>query len=545
MTPEQFVDKWRGTKLTEKAASHEHFIDLCRVLGEPTPAEADPAGHDYCFEKSVYVVGAASKGSKGDSGFVDVWKRGCFAWEYKRQGHHKDLSDAYRQVYQYRDALDNPPLTIVSDIDTIEIRTHFSGYPTERKVIHLPEIPGQLDTLRRAFRHPETFRPFKSRATVTIDAANEFGKLADSLIDRFTTGRNDPAAHNVAHFLMKLMFCLFVEDIELLPGQTFTRLVNRSLTDPESFPKRAGELFQKMREGGDYGNEVIPWFNGGLFDDAPPMQLKHGDIMALQRIAQLDWGGVEPSIFGTLFERILDPAKRAQIGAHYTSKDDIMLVIEPVIMQPLRRQWATLQQDLKSDLDAYLARPLAKRRGHAEALEARLDTFRQSLGQLRVLDPACGSGNFLYVALQQLLDFDEEITRFATRHGIALAPLPLHQTPPNCTASRSTPTPPNWPRSSSGSATSNGCRNAPSISPTNPSSTNSNASKTATPSSTSPTPKTPPQPNGRKRISSSETRRSWDRSNSGSTAFLTITSKRCSPYIRCRIPLISAVTGSH
>src|SRR5215210_5126805 len=100
-----FVEKWSRAKLTERAASHEHFIDLCRLLDQPTPASADATGEDYCFEKHVKVVGAASKGSKGEHGFVDVWKRGSFAWEYKQKDKYKDLDEAYRQLYRYRDDL--------------------------------------------------------------------------------------------------------------------------------------------------------------------------------------------------------------------------------------------------------------------------------------------------------------------------------------------------------------------------------------------------------------------------------------------------------
>jgi hypothetical protein len=105
-----FVEKWSGVELSERAASHEHFIDLCRLLGHPTPAESDPTGSEFTFEKPVKVTAAASKGSKGDgTGFVDVWKRGFFAWEYKRKDKYKSLDDAYRQLYQYRDDLANPP----------------------------------------------------------------------------------------------------------------------------------------------------------------------------------------------------------------------------------------------------------------------------------------------------------------------------------------------------------------------------------------------------------------------------------------------------
>src|SRR5579864_3217767 len=129
---ERFVEKWQGVELSERAASHEHFIDLCRLVGQPTPAEADPMGQDYCFEKPVKVTLAASKGSKGEGGFVDVWKRGCFAWEYNRKDKYKSLEEACRQFYQYRNDLDNPSLSVVCDINTIEIRCHFAGYTTDK-----------------------------------------------------------------------------------------------------------------------------------------------------------------------------------------------------------------------------------------------------------------------------------------------------------------------------------------------------------------------------------------------------------------------------
>jgi len=147
LTPDEFVEKWSRAQLSERAASHEHFFNLCQILDQPTPAAADATGEDYCFEKHVKVVGSASKGSKGDYGFVDVWKRGYFAWEYKGKDKHKTLDEAYRQVYQYRDALDNPPLTVVCDTRTIEIRPHFNNYPTEKTVIKLEEIPGPVPFL--------------------------------------------------------------------------------------------------------------------------------------------------------------------------------------------------------------------------------------------------------------------------------------------------------------------------------------------------------------------------------------------------------------
>jgi len=427
MTPDQFVAKWQNTTLSEKAAAHEHFIDLCNLIGHPTPA-SDPTGQDYTFEKPVHPIAAASKGSKGDLGFVDVWKRGHFAWEYKRKDKYKNLTEAYRQLYQYLDDLDNPPLSIVCDINTTLIHTHFTGFPRREITIRLEEIPSRLHEIRRAFIDPHSFRPQKNTAKVTEDLAQVFGDLANRLIDRYPVDDLhlwETDGSPVAHFLMKVIFCLFAEDIGLLPSRLFTALVNDCLFDPESFQPRAEELFQIMRRGGRYGEHRIKHFNGALFDDAPALPLKHGDVTVLRRVCEGGWDGVEPSIFGTLFERILDPKKRAQIGAHYTSRDDILLVVDPVIMASLRRKFQTLHDDLKPTLDALLAEPEKKKRDVLSApARIRLDDFRRYLSTVSILDPACGSGNFLYVALQRLLDLDNEVVRFAARHDITLKPNP-------------------------------------------------------------------------------------------------------------------------
>src|SRR5436190_22725269 len=141
LTPQQFNSKWSRVDLPERAASQEHFIDLCRMLGQPTPAEHDATGAEYTFEKGVTVTGSASRGSRGDAGFADVWWRGKFGWEYKRKGKYRDLSEAYRQLLQYREALENPPLLVVSDITRTEIHTNFTG--TIKQVHTIPRE--QLD----------------------------------------------------------------------------------------------------------------------------------------------------------------------------------------------------------------------------------------------------------------------------------------------------------------------------------------------------------------------------------------------------------------
>ena len=138
---------------------------------------------------------------------------------------------------------------------------------------------------------------------------------------------------------MKLMFCMFAEDIGLLPKDLFTRLLTNAKDDPQRLAKLMQNLFSAMSEGGDFGAEVILYFDGGLFADADVIELTKSEIATLIDCNHRDWGDVEPSIFGTLFERTLDPAKRSQIGAHYTSREDILTLLEPVMMTPLRREW--------------------------------------------------------------------------------------------------------------------------------------------------------------------------------------------------------------
>ena len=330
-----FIKKWSRAELSEQAASQTHFNDLCALLGVKNPIELDPTGEIFTFEKSVAVSGAASLGAKGDRGRADVWYKGKFVWEYKRKGKYADLADAYRQVNQYRDQLGNPPLLIVCDIARTQIHTNFTGFKPEVHTIDLADLdqPGKLDLLRRVFTDPESFKPTETPEEVTQKAAKAIGSIAQGLRAR----GHDP--HDAAHFLMKVMFCLFAEDVELLPKKLFETMLGKYRHDPARLKSQMDALFAAMKDGGDFGIEEIDYFNGGLFDEDTALELTEDEIAHLVTAAAKDWSKVEPSVFGTLFERSLDPAKRAQIGAHYTSREDIMLVIEPVIVRPLRREW--------------------------------------------------------------------------------------------------------------------------------------------------------------------------------------------------------------
>ncbi|HYP38830.1 MAG TPA: DNA methyltransferase [Chloroflexia bacterium] len=410
-----FIARWQAATLSERSAAQSHFNDLCDLLGQPKPAEADPTGAWYTFEKGVSKTG-------GGQGFADVWMRGHFAWEYK--GKHKNLDAAYRQLLQYKEDLENPPLLVVCDLDRFEVHTNFTNTIKRVYSFSLADLASTdptptcplppLEVLRALFTQPDRLRPDRTAAEVTEEAAARFGLLAQSLHKRGA----DP--EEAAHFLMRLLFCLFTEDIRLLPPGLFTQLVERTRKDPDQFNALVQQLFEKMAAGGWFGVEKIAHFNGGLFADSRTLELTSDDLSVLSLASKLDWASVEPAIFGTLFERSLDPSKRAQLGAHYTSKEDILLIVEPVLMEPLRRRWAEVQAQAQGIIDKRNATSdRAARTRYDQELDRLLNAFKDEIASTRVLDPACGSGNFLYVALKRLLDLEKDVSRFAAENGLS------------------------------------------------------------------------------------------------------------------------------
>ena len=397
MTPYEFITKWRASTLKESSASQEHFIDLCRLLGEPTPAEADPTGEAYCFERG------ARKDTGGD-GWADVWKRHHFAWEYK--GKRADLDAAFGQLRLYALALENPPLLVVSDMLRFRIRTNWTNSVSKTYEFGLDDLADAAtrDRLKWAFSDPERLRPGETRQSLTEQAAQSFATLARSLRER----GHDP--QEVAHFVNRLVFCMFADDVGLLPGHMFTEMLGEALRIPEQFTDLAGDLFSAMASGGRIGFKKIDWFNGGLFDDATALPLEKADIETVLAASNLDWSEIDPSILGTLFERGLDPGKRAQLGAHYTDRDKIMLIVEPVVIRPWLAQWETEKAEIAAELDrAGAAKSPTTRTKRRNEAERRYRTFLNRLRAFTVLDPACGSGNFLYLSLQALKDLEHRV----------------------------------------------------------------------------------------------------------------------------------------
>ena len=390
----EFIEKWALSELKERSAAQEHFIDLCNLLGHETPASADPTGKSFTFERAVAKA-------DGKTGFADVWKKDFFAWEYK--GKHKDLRAALDQLLKYQRNLGIPPLLVVCDFERYEIHTNFRGAVDKVYEFTNEQLAQEtfLGYLRQLFFDPAKLHPDRNTDELTEDAAQRFGEVATQL------ERQGEDPQQAAHFLTQLVFAMFAEDIDLLPRArgSHSGIVTDILKEARG-KTRAGaredlaELFGAMSTGGRVMRMDIPHFNGGLFqaeDEVYVPPLDTGKVTErLIGAAELDWRSVNPSIFGTLFERGLDPEKRAQLGAHYTSRDDIVAIVEPVLMSPLRREWAALKAKAKK------AKTAKTKLKHRDAMLERLRT-------VTVLDPACGSGNFLYVSLRLLLDLEQQV----------------------------------------------------------------------------------------------------------------------------------------
>lgn len=276
MTPQQFIDKWRKVELKERTASQSHFIDLCHLLGLDDPVTADGTGDWFTFEK-----GAPKSG--GGEGWADVWRKDCFAWEYK--GKRKDLDAAFEQLRRYAIGLENPPLLIVSDMDTIRIHTNWTNTVQQVHVIRLEDLTdaANRDKLKTCFENPEILKPAKTRQKLTEEAAAQFAGIAERLRAR---GHDGMA---VAHFVQRLVFCMFAEDVNLLPNKMFQRMLEGCAAAPENFQLHARTLFGAMRSGGMVGFEKVDWFNGGLFDDDAALPLNSDDLKDLLAATKLDW----------------------------------------------------------------------------------------------------------------------------------------------------------------------------------------------------------------------------------------------------------------
>lgn len=426
MTPEDFVARWSQSTLREQQSAQSHFNELCQMLNQPTPTERDPLGTFFTFEQAVLKT-------DGRPGRADVWLAGHFAWEYKGKG--RNLNDAYAQLLSYKTALGNPPLLVVCDFNEYRI------YPQWPNVDAQPIVFHNVDLLKFEYRRfilwlltaPEQFLRYKlnqeeQSRILTERLAEKFALLATYLETERPAGEPVWTQEEIARFLLRLMFVLFAESTGLLPddrtGPVVSYLIYVALKDSaNTFVPNMRDLFAAMNGEGRFLGRVIPYFNGGLFERTPDETgqyqvidlIKYTEAVSLLREVQgIDWSKVNPTIFGTLFENALDPRKRGQLGAHYTGEADIRVILDPVIMEPLIAEWEIVRIEAELLMQTFLEKdtlPRPREDAHTRliALHERMAT---RLSSFTVLDPACGSGNFLYLSLRLLKDLEGRIQDF-------------------------------------------------------------------------------------------------------------------------------------
>lgn len=427
MDIQTFIEKWKDSAASERSNKDSFLHDFCDVLGVPHP---DPATGDSDRDRYVFERDAVLLKEKQSIGKIDLYKHGCFILEAK-QGSRAEtkkigtarrgtpawsvaMQEAFGQARAYADTIEPPPpFVIVTDIGyCFDIYAAFDGTRNYRKFpdalnsrIFLEQLGREsehLVTLRTIFTEPHTLDPSKRATKVTREIAGHVANLARALEE----GGHEP--EKVAKFLMRCLFTMFAEDVELLPKGIFAdALRNRWIEHPESFQGEVEDLWKQMNEGGYlFGAGKIWHFNGGLFAEPYAVPLNKQQLNLLAWAASYNWSDVEPAIFGTLLERALDPKERHRLGAHYTPRAYVERLVRPTIEEPLRAEWDNVRAQVLSLVAA--EDPEKNIKAVAEARKI-VKEFYDRLTRLRVLDPACGSGNFLYVALDLFKRIENEV----------------------------------------------------------------------------------------------------------------------------------------
>lgn len=438
---EAFLKRWRGVTGSERANYQLFLTDLCRLLTlpQPEPASEETRDNAYVFERRVSFAHGDGHSSNG---FIDLYRRGAFVLEAKKvragahtRGFDDALMRARAQGEGYARALPaaegRPPFVIVVDVGhVIELYAEFtrSGatytpFPDPRSYrIKLDDLRQQpvRDRLKALWLDPLGLDPARVTAKVTRNVAVQLANVARSLE---VAGHS---AHDVAAFLTRCLFSMFAEDVGLLPiaasgDGAFVDLLKRYGDEPATLRRMIAALWSDMDRGGfsaALAKDVLR-FNGKLFKkpsaEGYVLPLSREQIEGLLNAARASWKDVEPAIFGTLLERALDPQERHALGAHYTPRAYVERLVLPTVIEPLRSDWADVQA----------AAVVLAKEGKVEAARAEVRKFHHELCGLQVLDPACGSGNFLYVTLEHLKRIEGEVLNQLEAFGETQARLGL------------------------------------------------------------------------------------------------------------------------
>jgi hypothetical protein len=446
---EAFIRRWSKLEGGAERANYAMFLtELCALIGVPSPdpASADVRNNNYVFERAVRPRASDALTAPKR---IDLYKRDAFILEAKQSrlpgaknalpgqpGLQPDepeqlgrrsasprwdvmMQNARKQAEGYVFLLDAdhaaPPFILTCDVGhCFELYADFTG--TGRAYGQFPDRKGYriyLEDLRKEevrgllktiWTDPHSLDPTRQSARVTRDIAARLAAVSKRLED------NGANAEHVAHFLMRCLFTMFAEDTDLLPRGSFRQLLEKSVADPRHFPHRLKQLWRDMDTGAEFSAIIdarVRHFNGGLFSDTMVFELGQAEIGELLAAASADWTQVDPAIFGALLEQALDKEERKRLGAHYTPRSYVQRLVDVTVMEPLRADWEAALTRAQAAKDA------AK---DADAVEI-VRAFHHQLCTTRVLDPACGTGNFLYVTLELMKKLEGEVIQTLSALG--------------------------------------------------------------------------------------------------------------------------------
>lgn len=436
---DEFIFKWQKSGGYESGASQMFITELCLLLDVPKPDAPRPelVDNTYVFEKAVERTGSTGRKSIAR---IDLWLKGRFIWESKQGVHPPDTIDseprrsghgtrgtadheaalfkARIQAQDYAPLLPegakNPPFVIVADIGyCFDLFADFRGsgeytpFPSARENrIALEDLrkPEVQELFRKIWTDPLSLDPSREREKVTHDIALKLSALAKSL------ERSGHDTDTASLFIQRCIFVMFAEDCGLLPHDSFSSLLAKLEQTPNLFAPALTDLWRTMQSGGQsdtLGATVLRF--GSFFENAQALTLNKEQLALLREAASANWSAVETSIFGTLLEQALTSRERHRLGAHYTPTAYVERLILPAIIKPERVLWEAAK-------DAALAKVI---QGDSHGAIAEIETYYKHLAGITVLDPSCGSGNFLSVALTLLKDLEGEVVQALRVMGLS------------------------------------------------------------------------------------------------------------------------------
>lgn len=450
MDIEKFISGWAGASVSERAHGQSFIRQLCHVLGVAAPDDECPGDRDYGFERSVRFD---LDDGRTEVRWVDCYRRGCFVLESKQSDQHRRanwkanrgpvgpprpgtpgareslIRMAKLQAEAYAKGLDEwPPFLIIVDVGrSIELWSDFSRlgktyapFPDrDHHRVSLEDLrdPAVRARLAQVWTDPMALDPTKRAARVTKEISGRLATLMRSIASRASaqTSLSVDAVHRTAEnskasaFLLQCLFVMFAESVGLIARRTFGDLLADYVDQPQNFHVAAGHLFRAMARGDHCPatHQNFKRFGTGLFSTKVGVRLTREELDVLIEASRLDWSAVEPAIFGALLEQALDPTERAELGAHYTPRPFVETLVQATVMEPLRADWESVQALAIID----------QQKGKIRSARSRIRAFHSGLCNLRILDPACGTGNFLYVAMHLLKSLECEVLSLSAELG--------------------------------------------------------------------------------------------------------------------------------